>query len=103
MRFEIGAALLAALALGGCMGPEGNPNGQPYATDTGGAIAAAPQALGTVSYDPYGKPASFADMDIGSPAITPSATPPMTVTPMGASPHGLAENFERPAAARRDR
>ena len=79
MRFEIGAALLAALALGACMGPEGNPDGQPYATDPSGMIAAAPQALGTVSYDPYGKPASFADMDIGRPAIT-----PMTVTPMGA-------------------
>ena len=31
------------------MGPEGNPNGQPYATDTGGMIAVAPQAVGTVS------------------------------------------------------
>ena len=28
MRFQIGAALLAALALGACMGPQGNPDGQ---------------------------------------------------------------------------
>ena len=35
MRFSIGIALLG-LALAGCAGPEGNPNGQPYATDPGG-------------------------------------------------------------------
>jgi hypothetical protein len=86
MRFQIGAALLAAMALAGCMGPEGNPNGQPYATDPGGMIAVAPQALGAVAYDPYTKPPNFADMDIGSAAITPSPTPPMNLTPQGASP-----------------
>ena len=85
MRFEIGAALLAAIALAGCMGPEGNPNGQPYATDTAGMIAVAPQAMGTVSYDPYGKAASFSDMDLGSSAIAPSATPPMDLTTQGAA------------------
>lgn len=86
MRFEIGAALLAAMALAGCMGPDGNPNGQPYATDTGGLVAVAPQALGTVSYDPYAKPASFADMDIGNVATMPPPNPPMNVMPMGATP-----------------
>lgn len=86
MRFAIGAALLAAVALAGCMGPEGNPNGQPYATESGGMIAVAPQALGVVAYDPYAKPQSFADMDIGSAAITPSPTPPMNLSTEGASP-----------------
>lgn len=82
MRFQIGAALLAAMALAGCMGPEGNPNGQAY----GGMITAAPQALGTVSYDPYGKPSNFADMDIGSVAIMPAPTPPMNLTVPGVPP-----------------
>jgi hypothetical protein len=86
MRFQIAAALLAGLGLGACMGPEGNPNGQPYVTDPGGPIAAAPQALGTVSYDPYAKPPNFADMDIGSVATMPSPNPPMNVMPMGAAP-----------------
>ena len=86
MRFQIGAALLAAMALAGCMGPEGNPIGQPYATDPGGQIAVAPQALGMVAYDPYGKAPSFSDMDIGSSAITPSATPPMNLSTQGAAP-----------------
>ncbi|HEX4027506.1 MAG TPA: hypothetical protein VHX18_07790 [Rhizomicrobium sp.] len=86
MRFEIGAALVAALALAGCMGPDGNPNGQPYATDTGGLIATAPQALGTVSYDPYAKPPSFADMDIGSVATMPPPNLPMNVMPMSPAP-----------------
>jgi hypothetical protein len=86
MRFQIAAALLAGLGLGACMGPQGNPDGQAYATDSDGMVAAAPQALGTVSYDPYAKPPSFADMDIGSSAITPSATPPMNLTTQGAAP-----------------
>lgn len=85
MRFQIGAALIAAFALAGCMGPEGNPNGQAYATDTSGMIATAPQTMGKDSYDPYAKPSSFTDMDIGSAAITPSPTPPMNLTTQGAS------------------
>ena len=86
MRFQIAAALLAGLGLAACTGPEGNPNGQAYATDPSGQIAMAPQALGIVAYDPYGKPVNFADMDIGSSAITPSPTPPMNLTTQGASP-----------------
>jgi hypothetical protein len=86
MRPEFGAALLAAMALAGCTGQQGNPNGRPYATDAGGMVATAPQAMGTASYDPYAKAPNFADMDIGSSAITPTATPPTNVTPMGAQP-----------------
>ncbi|HEY1875899.1 MAG TPA: hypothetical protein VGG66_00465 [Rhizomicrobium sp.] len=86
MRIEIGAALLAAITLAGCMGPHGNPNGRPYATESGGSLAVSPQAIGTVTYDPYGKAPSFADIDIGSAAITPSPPPPMNFTPPGASP-----------------
>jgi hypothetical protein len=83
MRFSIGIALLG-LASAGCAGPEGNPNGQPYATDPGGAIAVKAQFIGEESYDPYGKPAPFADMQAGQPAIMPSPTPPLNLTPQGA-------------------
>jgi hypothetical protein len=86
MRLEFGAALLAAMALAGCMGPQGNPNGRPYATDTGGMIATAPRALSTASYDPYAKAPDFADMDIGSSATTPSPAPPMNTKPLGPMP-----------------
>ena len=86
MRFEIGAALLAAMALAGCMGPQGNPNGQAYATDPGGSVAVTPQAVGTVAYDPYGKAPSFADMEIGSAAIAPPPPPPLTLTPPSTAP-----------------
>jgi hypothetical protein len=86
MRFEFGAALLAAMALAGCTGLQGNPNGQPYATDTSGMVAVSPQAVGAVAYDPYGKAPSFADMEIGSAAIMPSSAPPMNFTPQGAPP-----------------
>lgn len=87
MRFLLTAALLAATSLGACaQGPQGNPNNQPYATDPGGAIASKPQFVNTESYDPYATPAPFEDMKAGSPAITPSATPPMNMTPQGASP-----------------
>ncbi len=98
MRFQIAAALLAGLGLGACMGPQGNPDGQPYATDSDGMVAAAPQALGTVAYDPDAKPPSFADMDIGSSAITPSSTPPMNLTIPGRIAYADAA---RPAAALR--
>jgi hypothetical protein len=86
MRYELGAALLAAVTLSGCAGPHGNPNARPYATDPGGMVAVSPQAVGTATYDPYGKVPGFTDMDIGSSATAPSATPPMYVTPQGAAP-----------------
>ena len=79
MKFPFGAVLLAAAALAGCAGPEGNPNGLPYATEPGGALAAQPQTMGTVSYDPYAPPAPFADMQPGQPAINPP--PPLPLPP----------------------
>jgi hypothetical protein len=92
MRFSMTAALLAACALsafglGACAnGNQGNPDNQPYATDPAGAIAVKPQFISTESYDPYGAPPPFTDMLAGGAAIAPSATPPMDVTPQGASP-----------------
>jgi hypothetical protein len=86
MRLSIAAALLAASALAGCLGPEGNPNGQAYATDAGGTIATQPQFVGNETYDPYGKSAPFYDMTIGSAAITPAATPPLDLSTRGATP-----------------
>jgi hypothetical protein len=92
MRFSMTAALLAACALTACglgacaNGNQGNPDHQPYATDPAGAVAVKPQFISTESYDPYGTPQPFSDMQVGSPAIAPSATPPMNMTPQGASP-----------------
>ena len=80
MKFAVGAALVAAIALGGCAGQQGNPNKQAYATDPDGALAVKPLTVGTVSYDPYATPAPFADMQAGQPAINPPPPMPM-VTP----------------------
>ena len=77
MRFSIGIALIGMM-LAGCAAPEGNPDAQPYAGDPGGVIGAPPQALGVASYDPYAKPAPFADMQAGQAAIAP---PPPTPLP----------------------
>ena len=67
MKFalDLAAAIIPA-ALAGCMGPEGNPDGMAYADEPGGAIAAPPQNLGTVSYDPAGPVAPFDDMKPGA-------------------------------------
>ena len=86
MKFSVGAALLAAMALAGCMGPEGNPNGQPYTNEPGGMMAAKPETIGTVSYDPYGTPAPFADMQAGQPAINPPPPMPMPMAPANPRP-----------------
>jgi len=87
MRFSIIAAVLATSLVGACMGPEGNPDGQPYASEANGTIVSKPQFLGSESYDPYGKPANFADMDVGNPAINPepAANPAPTYVPPPAS------------------
>ena len=84
MKFTIGAALMTAIALAGCMGPEGNPNAQPYANEPGGMATAKPETVGQVAYDPYATPAPFADMQAGQAAINPpqplpapAAKPPM--------------------------
>lgn len=86
MKWTVGAALMAAMALAGCMGPQGNPNARPYANDPGGTAAVKPETAGKVAYDPYGTPAPFADMQAGQAAINPpqllplpapAANPPM--------------------------
>jgi hypothetical protein len=84
MKFAVGAALLAAVALAGCAESQGNPNRQPYANDPGGAAMAKPQTLGTVAYDPYGAHAPFADMQAGQAAINPP--PPMPLPAPSANP-----------------
>jgi hypothetical protein len=86
MRFAM-TALLAATVLSGCHpGPDGNLNNQPYADQPGGTIVAKPQFIGTDSYDPYATPAPFTDMQYSSVAITPAPTPPLNLSPQGASP-----------------
>jgi len=81
MKFPLGAALMAAIALAACSGPQGNPDGQPYVNEPGGAIAVQPLTIGTVSYDPYVTPASFADMQAGEAAINPPPPPPLPMAP----------------------
>ncbi len=87
MKLPVLVALtVAALATAACAGPEGNPNAAAYANEDGGAIAVKPETIGMAAYDPYGKAAPFKDMDMGGAAISPSATPPLTLTPAGQSP-----------------
>ena len=74
MKFQIAfAALTLSLALAACMGPEGNPNGQSYANEPGGTLAATPAANGTETYDPRKPAPPFQDMRTGA---TPPAPPP---------------------------
>jgi hypothetical protein len=88
MRLPIIAAFLATCLVSGCAAPEGNPDGQPYANEPNGAMALKPQFLGVESYDPYGKPSTFADMEVGNPAIDPSpaSNPAFSSNPTPASP-----------------
>lgn len=79
MKWTVGAALIAAMALAGCMGPEGNPNAQPYANDAGGTAAVKPETMGKVAYDPYATPAPFSDMQAGQAAINPPPPMPLPV------------------------
>lgn len=72
MKFQIAAVALAALTLAACMGPQGNPNGQPYANEPGGAMAAAPAANGTETYDPRKPAPPFQDMRTGATPATPA-------------------------------
>jgi hypothetical protein len=71
MKFPI--ILMAALALAGCMGPEGNPNRQPYADQ--GMVAFKPEPAPPTTYDPSATPTSFNDMQIGQPALNPPPSP----------------------------
>ena len=96
MRFSMTAALLAACALSACAnGNQGNPNNQPYATDPAGAIAVKPQFISTESYDPYGTPPAFSDMQAGSAAITP-ASQPMNYNPVPAQTTRNMPTMPRP-------
>ena len=62
--------LLAILALPACAGPEGNPNGQPYAGEPGGMIAVRPEPAAAISYDPYAAQPAY-DTQLETPAATP--------------------------------
>lgn len=73
MKFQIVAVTFAALGLAACMGPEGNPNGQPYANEPGGTLAVAPAPNGAETYDPRKPAPPFQDMRTGA---TPPAPPP---------------------------
>ena len=96
MRFSMTAALLAACALSACAnGNQGNPNNQPYATDPAGAIAVKPQFISTESYDPYGTPPAFSDMQAGSAAIAP-ASQPMNYNPVPAQTPRNMPTMPRP-------
>ena len=97
MRFSMTAALLAACALSACAnGNQGNPNNQPYATDPAGAIAVKPQFISTESYDPYGTPPPFADMQAGSAATAPQPQTPMNYSPAPVQPPRNTPTMPRP-------
>jgi hypothetical protein len=84
MKFAIAvAAVIIPIALGGCMGPAGNPDGMAYADEPGGAIAAPPQSLGTVGYDPFAPVAPFNDMKAGTPVGGPA---PFETSPYSSAP-----------------
>lgn len=75
MKIQIAAITLAAtvtaLALGACAGPQGNPNGSPYADQSGGTLAVKPQTVGSESYDPTKPAPPFQDMRPGPYTPTP--------------------------------
>jgi len=56
-----------------------------YANEPDGMIAVKPLTMGTVSYDPYGTPAPFADMQAGQAAMSPPPPMPM-ITPTAPPP-----------------
>jgi len=102
MRFSMTAALLAACALsafglGACANGnnQGNPDNQAYATDPAGAMAVKPQFVSTESYDPYGTPPPFADMQAASAAIAP-ASQPMNYNPPPAQTPSNTPTMPRP-------
>jgi hypothetical protein len=73
--------LLALLALTACAGPEGNPNGQPYAGEPGGMIAVRPEPAAAVSYDPYAVQPAYDGAQFGTPAATPMPPPNQPLYP----------------------
>jgi len=64
MRFFIATAGMALL-LAGCMGPDGNPDGMPYAGEPDGVATVQPMPVAPVAYDPNAKAAPFEDMRAG--------------------------------------
>jgi hypothetical protein len=70
---KIALALLAALSLAACMGPAGNPDGQPYADQ--GMIGVKPEPAPAVAYDPYAAAPGFNDLNIAQPALNPPPAP----------------------------
>lgn len=97
MRLFMTAMLLAASALSACaQGNQGNPGNQPYATDPAGTIAVKPQFVSTESYDPYGTPPPFADMQAGSAAIAPASQPPVNYSPAPAQTPRTTPAMPRP-------
>lgn len=74
--------LLAVLGLSACMGPEGNPDGQPYADQ--GMIGVKPQPAPAVAYDPNTAQPAYDSALYGTPAATPMPPPvnqPLTSPP----------------------
>ena len=69
--------LLAALALTACAGPQGNPNGQPYADQPGGMIAVRPEAAAATSYNPYATQPAY-DGPLQAPPPPSMPLPPAT-------------------------
>ena len=64
-------------------GPEGNPNGSPYANEQGGTIAVKPETVGMATYDPYATPGPFADIGLPAPRSS-GADAAADLTPQGA-------------------
>lgn len=71
---------LSALVLGGCMGPDGNPDGQPYANEPGGTIAVPPSVNGVAVYNPESQAPQPADMTPVNGLPAAPATPGPTTT-----------------------
>jgi hypothetical protein len=77
MKIQIAAiTLTATLALGACAGPQGNPNGSPYADEAGGTMAVKPQTVGSETYDSTKSAPPFQDMRPGPYTPTPPTPAP---------------------------
>ena len=91
MKFPVGAALLAAITLSGCMGPEGNPDRQPYAnavelrvTDPGAGYYVAGRDGAVFAFGdadkrrerPAGAPDAVVDVAFRTTGARPAATAP---------------------------
>ncbi|HVV26344.1 MAG TPA: hypothetical protein VHC40_00100 [Rhizomicrobium sp.] len=91
----LGGLMLSAPMLSACAGPQGNPNGMPYANEDGGTIAVKAQTVGAETYDPYAPAAPFEDMRPSGPAINPP--PPLTYsTPPAPGPMTPAPGAPNP-------